>query len=156
MKNSYEEQQRKLEEKVWGPVNVCRLLVLIKMKHEYLSISSHRPKPSQDICPSIYPQYICSVVASLIFVSKLWLYLVCVWCGLSACPCDVAVYGFWSLLSCGWACVWSSEGQWVKSTRRTREQSVIATRRYLSIVRWAWGISYWFTEHFSNDICISL
>lgn len=47
-------------------------------------------------------------------------------------------------LWCGWcgACVWSAGWRWGKSSRRTRGRSAIASRSYLSGVRWAWILIY--------------
>lgn len=92
---------------------------------------------AKHVCPSFRPISICSAVPSLIFVLS---------CGFICCVCDVVsllapvmwlAVDFWSLLWCGWSCVWSSAWRWVKSTRRTRERSVIASRNYLNRVRWA-------------------
>lgn len=101
-----------------------------------------QPNPSQDVCPAVHPTRICSVVPSLIFALS---------CGFMCCVCDVVSLlaplwcGFWSLLSCGRACVWSSGWRWVKSTRRTRERSIMASRSCQSRVRWAWTIPSWYT-----------
>lgn len=77
MKNSYKEQQKKLEEKVWGPVNVCHLLVH-KTECHYLSISNHWTYSFQDVCPAVH--HICSVAPSLILVLS---------CSFICCVCDV-------------------------------------------------------------------
>lgn len=85
MKNSYGEQQKKLEEKVWGPKDVCRLQLHQALLRWNIIIFPFpvikQPNPSQDGCPSVHPTCICSVVHSLILCSGS-IYCVFVWCGL--------------------------------------------------------------------------
>lgn len=66
------------------------------MKHDYLFISS--PNHLRMYVPlySSHTHLLCGRLFD--FCSVLWLQSLCVWCGLFACPCDVAVFGFWSLL----------------------------------------------------------
>lgn len=66
------------------------------MKHDYLFISS--PSHLRMYVPlySSHTHLLCGPLFD--FCSVLWLHSLCVWCGLFACPCDVAICGFWSLL----------------------------------------------------------